>query len=168
MIKHLCILPLVYFVFIMGCTYEKPFAQPDNSLIDEKLLGHWKFSEENKNGSKIEMLIMKYSDTEYLVKYITGDNPFYFRAYNVSIGDITAVQVQWIGLEKGILEDNNRKYNLLKYTLERDSLEIRFINDLLISKDIRSSSTLRNKVLENSKNPELFNTPGKFERVKKL
>lgn len=168
MMKYLYISLLAAFIFAMGCVYEEPFAKHDNSRIDEKLLGHWKFSEDNKDKGKIEMLIMKYSDTEYLVKYITGDNPFYFRAYNVTIGDIKAVQVQWIGLEKGILEQDSRKYNLLKYTLDRDSLEIRFINDSLISKDIRNSSTLRDKVMENSKNPGLFNIPGKFERVKKL
>jgi hypothetical protein len=54
----------------------------------------------------------------------------------------------------------------LKYTLERDSLGIRFINELLISKDIKDSGILKNKVLENSKNPNLFNSPGKFERIK--
>lgn len=150
-----------------GCIYEKPFAKPDNSKIDENLLGYWKYSESNKDKSNIEMLVMKYSDTEYLVRYITGDNPLYFKAYNVTIGEMKAVQMQWIGMEKGILINENRKYNLLKYTLERDSLEIRFINDSLVPKNITDSEKLRNKILENSKDPKLFNVPGKFERIKK-
>ena len=165
MFKYFLFLSMV--LFIAGCIYEKPFANPDNSPIDEKLLGCWKYSDNNKDKSSIEMLVMKYSDTEYLVRYVTGDNPLYFKAYNVTVGELKAVQIQWIGMEKGILANENRKYNLLKYKLERDSLEIRFINDLLVPKNITDSEKLRSKVIENSKDAKLFNDPGKFERIKK-
>ena len=155
------------FVFLCGCEYSVPAGKPGLSL-DNALMGIWeKIPDNEKDKDKIKILVLKYSDTEYLAVYSNDTDTLYFRGYPVKIGDMNAVQIQWVGTNKGPLEDKDRKYHIISANLKDNILEIKILNNSLISKDIKSQEELKNKILQNKNNPELFRDPGLFRKVKK-
>lgn len=155
------------FMFLCGCEYSVPAGKPGLPL-DNALTGIWeKVPDNEKDKGKIKILVLKYSDTEYLVVYSNDTDALYFRAYPVKIGDMNAVQIQWIGTDKGPLENKDRKYHIISANLKDNTLEIKILNNSLISKDIKSREELENKILQNIKNPELFRDPGIFLKIKK-
>lgn len=155
------------FVFLCGCEYSVPAGKP-GLPIDNALLGIWENLPGKKDtDQKFRILVLKYSDTEYLVNYFNDKDALYFRAYPVKIDDINAVQIQWIGTDKGALEEKDRKYHLISAVLKDNNLEIKVLNSSLISKDVTNQEELKNKILQNKNNPELFRDPGIFRKLKK-
>ena len=77
------------------------------------------------------MMILKYSDTEYLVHYSTKEG-LYYRAYPINVGGVPCVQIQVIGNGEGPIGENEKvRYTVVSYTVqgggaERQWAEVRF------------------------------------------
>ena len=156
------------FMFLCGCEYSVPAGKPGLPL-DNALMGIWeKIPDNEKDKEKIKILVLKYSDTEYLAVYSNDTDTLYFRGYPIKIGNINAVQIQWIGTNKGPLEDKDRKYHIISANLKDNTLEIKILNNSLISKDIKNQEELENKILQNKNNSNLFRDPGLFKKNKAL
>lgn len=75
-------------LLLSGCRYEAPLTEEHSIAIDSALLGWWeRIPKEGEKATQDDrMVILKYSDTEYLVSFPTGNNGTYFRAYPIKIG----------------------------------------------------------------------------------
>ena len=172
-------------LLVTGCTYEYPLTTEHNIPIDPAVLGLWEWipdyddepvppEEVNEVKEALEdyrMLILKFSDTEYLIRYpVDGHNDiyyWYFRGYPVKIGNISCVQVEYLGsIDEGpAVEKNERFFVVVKFALENDELEMRGINTDLVNTDLESSEALRKAFLVNQENKDLFKNHIKFRRV---
>ena len=151
-----------------GCQYLAPLAEEHTIAIDPSVIGLW---EEVHEGDKPpdpddRMLILKYSDTEYLVNYPTRKDERYYRAYPIKVDGLTCVQIQLIGTADGDIDKGDRKYQVVTYSMSNGELEIKTLNTDLVDKDLRDTASIRQAFLKNKDNKDLFRNPGKFRRVK--
>jgi hypothetical protein len=135
---------------LAGYAYDAPLTQEHSILVDSSILGLWEWAPDNP------VLILKYSDTEYLIRYeLLGD--VYVRAYPISIGDISCVQLQFIGSENGPPEKEEKDlFSVVSYLLEDGELEVKTINTELVDEHIEDSEALRKAFLKHRDNSELF------------
>jgi hypothetical protein len=165
--KHAALVVIALTLLISGCEYLAPLSGDHNIPIDPAVIGLW---EEAPEGDKPpdpddRMLIMKYSDTEYIVHYPTRKDEMYYRAYPIKVDGVPCVQIQLIGnAEGGIKED--RKYQVVKYVLSNGELEIKTLNTDLIDKDLPDTASIKQAFVKNKDNRDLFRNPGKFRRVR--
>jgi len=151
-----------------GCQYLAPLAEEHTIAIDPAVIGLW---EEVPEGDKPpdpdeKMLILKYSDTEYLVHYPTRKDEMYYRAYPIKIDGIPCVQVQLIGTADGDVKKGDRKYQVVTYSVSNGELEIKTLNADLVDKDLRDTASIKQAFQKNKDNKDLFTNPGRFRRVK--
>ena len=112
------------------------------------------------------MMILKYSDTEYLVHYPTGKDGLYYRAYPVKIGGVSCVQLQVIGTSDGPPEkDEKELFHVVSYQLMGGKLEIRTMNADLVDDDLKTTNELLEAFLKHKDNKDLFNNPGVFRKM---
>jgi len=152
----------------VGCQYLAPLSNEHTIAIDPAVVGLWEeVPEEDKPPDPDgRMLILKYSDTEYLVHYPTRKDEMYYRAYPIKIGGIPCVQIQLIGTADGDISKGERKFQVVTYAIFNGELEIKTLNTDLIDKDLRDTVSIRHAFLKNKDNKDLFTNPGKFRRVK--
>lgn len=165
--KHAVLVAIAITLFIAGCEYLAPLSYEHNIAVDPAVIGLWEEVPEGAKPSDPDnrMLILKYSDTEYLVHYPTKRDGLYYRAYPIKVAGISCVQIQQIGTADGDVKEA-RKYQVAKYSVSNGELEIKLLNTDLIDKDIRDTTSLKHAFLKNKDNKDLFANPGKFRRVK--
>jgi hypothetical protein len=165
--KHAALVVIALALFIAGCEYLAPLSEEHNISIDPSVIGLW---EEAPEGDKPpdpddRMLILKYSDTEYLVHYPTRKDEMFYRAYPIKVDGISCIQIQLIGTAEGAVKDD-RKYQVATYSISNGELEIKMLNTDIIDKDLRDTASIKQAFLKNKDNKKLFANPGKFRRVK--
>lgn len=151
----------------MGCDYQVPLTEEHTIAVDRAVLGLW---EEVPKGDKApnpneRMLILRYSDTEYLIHYPTGKDGLFFRGYPIKIGGVPCVQVELVGSYDGDLGKEDRKYQVIHYTLSDGILEVRTLNTDLVTRDLEDNASLRQAFLKNKDKKDLFHDPGRFRKV---
>ena len=120
-------------LLISGCEYESPLTKEHNIAVDPAVLGLWEaIPDEGKEPDQDErMMILKYSNTEYMIHYPVKDDGIYFRAYPVKIGDVSCVQLQAIGTGDGPPEkDEKSLFHVASYRLTGAELEIKILNTI--------------------------------------
>ena len=170
-------------LLVTGCVYEYPLTTEHNIPIDPELLGLWEGipdegdepdppedgekADEEKENPEDRMLILKFSDTEYMIHIPPGGNAeMYYRGYPINIGNVSCVQLQVIGDYLGPLYKEVKDLFLVAtFVLENGGLEIKMLNPDLVGEDLESSEALGEAFLENKENKNLFMDPGKFRRV---
>ena len=116
--KYTVIIPVLVALMLVGCKYEYPLTREHNLAIDPMVLGLW--AEESKTQDR--MMILKYSDTEYLVHYPAGNDGLYFRCYPIKVGGISCIQLQVIGTAGGPPgEDEKNLFHVCSYQLTDDN-----------------------------------------------
>jgi hypothetical protein len=167
MIKFLLFLVLLS-IFVAACEYQEPLSEKQNMSVDPALLGLWEpvpeKSETKPCGEWI--LVLKYSDTEYMIHYQTRTESMYFRAYPLKAGDISCMQLQLIGSGDGPPAKGDPAFQAASVTLTGDEATIRMMNTSVVANNLRGPA-LREAFLNNAKNPDLFREPVTFRRVKK-
>lgn len=150
-----------------GCDYDVPLAEKQDIAIDPAVLGLWEqIPEKNETASPDDrMLVLKYTDTEYLIHYPTGKNGMFFRGYPVKVDGVTGIQIQLIGTNDNNADNKDRKYQVVSYRLSTDGLEIRTLNPELVDKNLKDSSKLREAFIKNKDSKNLFREPGKFKKM---
>jgi hypothetical protein len=163
-------------LYLAGCQYQAPLTTQHNIAIDPEVLGKWEFvpkessedsSDETEKEEKREVLmVLKFSDTEYLIHYPVNRAGMYFRGYPVRIGNVSCVQLQLIGTEKdSITTDDEKRYHVVSYQLSEGLLKIDVLNDKIVSGDLKKSKELKQAVLENQNAQDLFHEPGTFRKI---
>jgi hypothetical protein len=160
--------PVIAAVLIAGCVYESPLTEEHVIAIDPSVPGVWEEIPEpgNEQIPQDRMLILKFSDTEYMVSYPMGAKSDYYRAYPINIGGVSCVQLQVIGTQKGPLEPKEKdQFLVASYVISDDILEISLLNTELVDDDIKNPESLRKAFLEHKNDKNLFVEPGRFKRI---
>lgn len=167
-LKNIFMIALI-FIFA-GCEYETSLTDEHKIPVSKAVLGLWEAVPEKNgdSGSKEYLMVLKYSDTEYLIHYPTGDEGFYFRGYPVRIGGISCVQIQLIGDSNGDIRMADRRFHVVSYQFVNGELEIKTLNTDMVDKKIIDRSKLKKAFLTNKNKRELFTNPVRFRKsVKK-
>jgi hypothetical protein len=150
-----------------GCEYNVPVTTHHTIPVDPAVLGLWQaVPEEGKTVDVDErLLVLKYSDTEYLIRYPSGKNGMYFRGYPVKIGDLVCVQIQLIGSSDEPVQEEDRKYHVVSYAATLDTLEVKTLNTEVVPKTAATGDELLKSIQKNLGNQNLFHDPGRFRKV---
>jgi hypothetical protein len=158
----------IIMIALTGCLYDAPLTEEHNIPIDPSLLGRWEISVSDTNPSepKDNIMILKFSDTEYLIHYIATADMRYYRGYPIIVGGVSCVQLQVIGTPEGVPSKDTKPFIPVSYQLIEGELEIKIVNNDLIDEDlIKGSGALRNAFLAHKDDPQLFRDPARFRRL---
>ena len=168
--KNYISLSLLLILFLAGCEYEYPLSEDHNIPIDHAVLGLWEpvSSEEDVKISNEPMMILKYSDTEYLIQFPEGKKgKMFFRGYPIRIGNISCVQLEGIGTQQGPPSESIRKlFHVASYKIADDILEIRILNTDLVDDELETKEAIVQNFLKHQNHKELFIEPESFKRIK--
>ena len=157
-------------LLLAGCEYESPFTTEQSIAIDSAVLGLWEpkpDGEEDDSEQDDLMMILKYSDTEYLIHYPTGKDGIYYRGYPIKIEGISCVQLQIIGTNAGApKKDETELFYAVSYQLTEGQLEIKTLDTDLVNDDLKTTDELRKAFLKHKDNKDLFKGPGVFRKRK--
>jgi hypothetical protein len=155
-------------LLLAGCRYESPFTTEHRIAIDSAVLGLW---EPKPDGDAEDpeqdelMMILKYSNTEYLIHYPTGKDGIYYRGYPIQIGGMSCVQLQVIGANDGPPEkDETKLFYAVSYELTEGELQIKTLNTDLVKDDLKTTEELRKAFLTHKDNKDLFKDLGVFRK----
>lgn len=168
--KHLMAFLSVAVLLLAGCEYESPLTKEHSIAIDSAVLGLWEPipDEEEEPKQEERMMILKYSDTEYLLHYPAGKGGLYYRCYPIKIGGVSCVQLQVIGTGDGPpKKDEKDLFHVVSYQLANAELEIALLNTDLVDDGLKTTEALRQSFLKHKGNKELFTNPGRFKRIEK-
>ena len=168
--RYIVVLVTVTLLFLAGCKYEAPLTKEHTIPIDLSVLGFWEPQTDRTDGSGVDehMLILKYSETEYVIHYPPGGNDeTYYRAYPIKIGGIFCVQLQVIGTDDGMPNKGDKDlFHVVSYELKKGILEIRTLNTDLIDNNLKTTEALVKAFLSHRDNKDLFNNSVKFKQIK--
>ena len=149
----------------VGCEYESPLAEEHDLRTDGAVLGLWE-SVPNASGEVSSMLILKYSDTEYLIQYPMGEDALYYRGYPAESGGVSCVQLRVIGTASGPPQRDDRKlFHVASYRLIDAELEMRLLNTDLVKNALKTTAAIRDAFLASKDDVTLFTNPGRFRKV---
>ena len=135
-----------------ACNYEVPITSSPTRKVQELLLGNWVSLDGKEN-----MRVRRLDDRTYAV-YYDGD---LFRAYHSDVTELPLVTVQ-------DLNSNDRKYAYLTWKLSDNGnrLTLRSVNDKVVPKETKNSTTAAALLTKNARNPELFGEEIEFRKEK--
>lgn len=144
----LCLLSFI------GCEgdYAVPITSGPTRKVDQRLLGNWV----SKDGTE-KMKVVRLDDSVYIVSY-DGD---LFRAFHSDVDKTSFVTLQ-------DLELASRKYSYVTYKLSDDGkrLDVRVVDNKVISKDLKDSASVQKLLKKNLENPALFGDESEFIKEK--
>jgi len=159
-----------------ACKFKVPVTREHAIPVDTAALGLWKplraDIEKGERDASESLLVLKFSDTEYVVEYRSKHGAMYVRVYPVKVGDARLVQLQIIGSSDGrsladMLPDvHTGQYDLASYRVKDDVLEIKMLSETALPVYYESSEELRDAVLRGLSSAKFFLAPMRFERVK--
>jgi hypothetical protein len=167
--KFTTTLPALAALLLAGCVYEAPLVVEHKIAIDPAVLGLWEEIPDTGQtpGPDHRMMILKFSDTEYLVHYPTGSDGIYYRAYPVKIGGLSCVQLQVLGTKDGPpRKDQNTPFHAASYRLADGKLEIKTLNKDLVDEKLKTTKDLAAAFLARKDDAALFTNPGSFRKIK--
>ena len=168
--RRIEVLLIVTVLFLAGCKYEKPLTKEHAIPVDSSVLGLWEPQrDEREEPGDERMMILKYSDTEYLIHYPPGGNDErYYRGYPIKIGGIPCVQLQIIGTKDGLPEEDVKDlFHVVSYELKKGILEIRTLNTDLVDNDLKTTEALVHEFLNHKDSKDLFTNSVRFRKIKK-
>ncbi|QHI69665.1 hypothetical protein [Tichowtungia aerotolerans] len=152
------------FLLLAGCKYDAPFVVEHRIAVDASVLGLWA----NADRPDEQMMVLKYSDTEYMVHYPVGEDGLYYRAWPVNLGGVSFVQIQVIGTGAGLPEpEDTELFYAVSYQVSGETLELKTLNTDLVPESLQTTDDLKNAFLQVKENGELFDNPLTFRRVEK-
>jgi hypothetical protein len=155
-------------LLLIGCLYDSPLTAEHRIPLDPTVLGLWEAVDADGQDSapKDRIMILKFSDTEYMIHYIATADARYYRGYPIEIGGVACVQLQVIGTPEGMPDKGTMPFIPVSYGLIDGQLEVRLPNTDLIDTDLKGSDALRQAFLAHKDDPQLFRDPVRFRRVK--
>jgi hypothetical protein len=153
-------------VCLNSCVFESPFGSEALIPVEAKLLGRWEEVAAKADAQSERMLVLQHSANEYVVEYPVGAEAMVFRAYAVELEGTRYIQVQLLGTAEGPAKPEDRKYHLLKVSVDGKALEMRTLEPDVLGKDRRDSARLKAAFAAHKDDPKLFGEPVKFRRIK--
>jgi hypothetical protein len=162
------LLSILVVLLLFGCRYESPLQERHTLPVDASVLGVWKaFPDEGEEPVGDErMIVLKYSDTEYLIHYDAKNDEMYYRGYPIRVGDVSCIQVQIIGTNQGPPKKSIKDlFHVVSYNVTDGVLEVRSLNTYLVDDDLKDPQALKEAFLRHKDDKNLFIDPGRFKRV---
>ena len=155
----LTVTAFAFCMFLGGCNFEAPITTSPTRKVDPRLLGEW----ESKNPNGKPLKVGRWDDSFYVALW----DGVFWRVHHSDVAQTAFVSVQF-------LDDNERKYAYMTWTLSTDGtqLELRNVRDRVLGGSIpyavRGDAALVQKFLaENLRNPDLFEeSTFKFTKTK--
>jgi len=154
---------------LSGCEYQAPVTTNHTIPVDPAVLGVWEAVPEPGKAADADetMLVLKYSETEYLIRYPSGKDAMFFRGYPIQVGGLQCVQIQLLGAKDQPVHDDERKFHVVAYTLAGGVLEVKTLNTELVPRSLATSAGVLKAIQANLADPDLFKDPGRFRKVGK-
>jgi len=156
-------------LMVAGCRYEAPLATEHTISIDPLILGLWEYvPAPESNSASARLLVLKYSETEYLIHYPAGDDGYYFRGYPIKVGGAACIQLEMIGCGHcpHDPEEKNR-FDVASYSITDGIMEVGMLNADLVNDLLKDTDALRKVFMENIGKKDLFKDPISFRKVDK-
>jgi hypothetical protein len=166
--KYILMLLVSVVLSCAGCIYEAPLTDEHAIAVDSSVLGLWEYvpAENEKPDAPERMMVLQYSDTEYLIHYPTGKGGMYFRGYPIRIGEVSCVQLQLIGSDEGPVDEGEKElFHVASYRLDAGELMVRTLNTELVAEDLKDSEALRAAFFRHQGDGALFADPGRFRKI---
>lgn len=164
MLKSLAV--VVACLLLAGCIFEYPLGVEQQLKVDKSLAGEWIFQGDKGEDNETNLLILAFSDKEYLV-HVRGEGEMYFKGYPIKVGKTNCVQLEFIGgAEGGPDKDMKKRYHVVRCQREGDTLEVSYLNSELVGKDAKSMEDMKKSFLENEGAEKLFTNKQSFKRAK--
>lgn len=155
-------------LFLSGCRYEAPLTLEHSLPIDTSVLGLWQPAGEGSDrpGGTERLLVLQYSETEYLIHYSAEKDPLYFRGYPIRIGDVPCVQLQLIGIGNQPVGSGRKDlFHVAAYTLRNGLLVVSTLNGNVVSDSLKDSGALAQAFVKHKDNRNLFTDPCRFRKI---
>jgi hypothetical protein len=155
-------------ILIVGCIHKAPLTTEHSIAIDPEILGLWERVPGESKGDPTEdrMVILKWSDTEYVAQSPMGEKGDFYRAYPVEIGDRRLIQAESLGSSWGEVYEGERvDYPILTYRIVEGILIISTLNPRVVDVNIADTDILREAFLANINRQDLFEPPAHFRRI---
>lgn len=166
--KHsICLLSMAI-ILTTGCVHEAPLTTEHTIAIDPALLGLWEQIPGEAKGDLEEdrMVIMRWSDTEYLVQVPLGAEGDFFRAYPVQVGGHSLIQAEYVGnYGRGLYPPDQTFFPIISHEMIEGILIFSILNPEVVDDQTVDSELLREAFLENKDRQDLFTPPVHYRRV---
>ena len=166
--KRFSILAAVFTLILAACTYDAPITEEHSIPIDQALLGLWEPlpRDDQGPGDMEQLLVLKFSDTEYQIINIDGDSVTYFRGYAIEVEGVPAVQLEFLGDDDGPVDETaEKRYSVASYQLVNGELEVSFLNTDLVDEDLETSEAIRQAFVAHKDDKDLFTNPVMFRKI---
>ena len=166
--RHIFGLFFLTIILATGCVHKTPLTTEHTIAIDPQLLGLWEKIPAEAKGDPDEdrMVILAWSDTEYLAAHPVGVKGEFYRAYLVEICGRTLIQAQYIGNSVGRqFPPDKMAFPILTYEFVEGILIISSLNPEVVDDNITDSAALREAFIKNKDRPGLFSPPRHFRRL---
>lgn len=172
--KSMTLLLTVATLLFAGCRFKSPLVKEHTIPIDPAVIGLWEPLRKEGKGAEgkpekdMRMLILGFSETEYMVRQPMGDGAIHYRAYPVELGGIRCVQLKAIGDDKGPLGGDKSlttPYQVVSYETEDAVLVIRTLNDKLFPGSLETTEALQEAFLKNKDKEDLFTNPERYRKI---
>jgi len=153
---------------LSACVFDVPLVTEHSIPLDEALLGLWEALPDDSDLSDEpdRLLVLKFSNTEYLVEHRGAGSSIFFRAYLVEVAGVRAVQLQVLGDNvEPVGQGEPDLYSVVAYELAEDELTITELNTKLVDKDLPSSEALRQAVTAHKDAEDLFMDPLTYRKI---
>lgn len=152
---------------LAGCKYEAPLTREHRIPVDGSVLGFWEVvpdGDESTDSSE-NMMVLQFSETEYLIHYSAKQEPMYFRGYPIKIGGVPCVQLQLIGIDNKPVDRLKKDlFHVASYELVNSELVVRTLNSDLVGDSLKDAGALVKAFLKHKGSTELFANPCRFRR----
>ncbi|MEN8007342.1 MAG: hypothetical protein ABFS42_10030 [Candidatus Krumholzibacteriota bacterium] len=163
------ILPItIVIILTTGCVHEAPLTKEHTLAIDPALLGLWELVPGEAKGDPDEdrMVVMRWSDTEYLVQLPLGAEGDFFRAYPAEIGGRSLVQAEFLGnCTRDWYPPEKTFFPVVTYEIVEGILIVSSLNHEVVDVEITDSAALREAFLKNKDRQDLFSPPAHYRRI---
>jgi hypothetical protein len=147
-------------LFTAGCGDEAPLAEKQGLPIDASILGLW----ESVSDAGLKMIVSKYSETEYSIRFPGGKGDRFLRGYPIKVAGISLIQLTGTG-ENNILKDGSGGYLIISYEFSGGNLVIKTPDSKYTDTGLKSSAALRRAFLKNKDNKDFFFEMLRFRKV---
>lgn len=156
---------LTALLLMLGCKYSTPLTTEPGLPVEPKLIGSWEMTSDGDKHDR--MVILPLDDREYLVEYPAGGaDSMYYRAVTLTNAAGSLAQLKLLGTPKEALKKGEEPYQIARWTLDGDSLRLAILNVKIVGEKHATPADFAKVIVDNAGNPELFDDPATFKRVK--
>jgi len=148
---------------LCGCVYEVPLVEKAVIPVDPVLTGTWQEipDEGDLADPDARMVVLAFSTNEYIVVCSPAEDAAFYRAYLVQVDDFHLMQLEGLGIDPS----ESKNYIVCRYSVKDGVLTFKTLNEAVISDEIKDSAALREALLVNRDNPDLFDSPDRYRKL---